>query len=537
MSIDNLFNIKFRLTFLLIILAEIFSFLGYYWQIINFIAFFVIIILTLILALRRLTYSLYILLTELLIGSFGYLFYFETGGLKISIRVAIWLIIMSVWLAKTVIKLARTKKLEIKFSRSTYFNYFTVLFVFVAWGLINGWLNNNSLNNLFFDFNNWLYFLMAFPIYSVFSDGNNLRVLKQIFLAGISWLSVKTLMLAYIFSHSFSYFSLDLYLWVRHSGVGEITQVVPGFSRIFMQSHIFVLIGFFILLFYLLKNLSDNTNKTFIPGLLVRHSFSEGGTSDPESLADQKNLDSSSATRMIKFISLLTLFLSTIIISFSRSFWLGLLTSVIFVWLTAIFKIKIDFKKFAAFNLMFSLAIILSLVLTFIIVKFPYPAPSGDINAANLFSQRATDISNEAGASSRWQLLPELWQKIKTAPILGQGFGATVTYKSSDPRVLAVNPKGEYITYAFEWGWLDIWLKLGIFGLLTYLILFIKIILDALKINSYLSLSLSAGLIVIIAVNIFSPYANHPLGIGYLMIAAVMMEKLKNEKFPMTNDI
>jgi len=89
-------NRIFKITFLLIITAELLSFLGYYWQIINFICFFIIALLALILSLRRPEYGLYILLTELFIGSFGYLFYFENGGFKISSRIALWLIVMSV---------------------------------------------------------------------------------------------------------------------------------------------------------------------------------------------------------------------------------------------------------------------------------------------------------------------------------------------------------------------------------------------------------------------------------------------------------
>jgi hypothetical protein len=484
-----------RNTSLFIILTEALSFLGYYYQIINSIAFFAIAILVLVLSLYRLEYGLFILLTELLIGSFGYLFYFETGGFKISIRIALWLIIMSVWLAKEIIKIIKTKKIELDFFRSSYLFYFLALFIFIVFGMINGFLKNNSLNNIFFDSNNWFYFSLIFPIFSVLKNDDNIKIVKQIFLTSIGWLSIKTIILAYIFSHSFNFFALDLYLWVRRSGVGEITQVVPGFNRIFMQSHIFILIGFFILLFYLLKNLKEKSIA------LNKQNFS-----------------------LIIFSALL---LSVIIISFSRSFWLGLVAGAIFIYLIAIFKIKIGLKKFVIFNLISVSIIILSLALTLIIVKFPYPAPAGEFDATNLFSERATQIAGEAGVSSRWQLLPELWQKIKTAPVLGRGFGATVTYKSNDPRVLATNYGGEYTTYAFEWGWLDIWLKIGILGLLTYLILFTKIIFDGLKINSFFSFSLATGLILILAVNMFSPYANHPLGIGYLIIAAIMIEKLK----------
>jgi len=509
-------------TLLFIILAELLSFLGYYLPTINFISFFALAILTLVLSLRRFEYGLYILITELLIGSFGYLFYFETGGFKISLRIAIWLIIISVWLAKIISQLIKTKKIELIIFRSTYSFYFLGLFIFIALGVINGLLQNNSLSNLFFDFNNWLYFLLIFPIFFIVQP-DNLNTIKKIFLAAISWLSLKTIFLAYIFSHIFNF--SDLYLWVRRSGVGEITLVVPGFNRIFMQSHIFVLIGFFILLFYLLK-LTTEQSMSFRPDPVLN-----AGTERNSLYYKNSTLSDSSSPRLVgmaKNILFSTLLLSTIIISFSRSFWLGLAVGGLFVWLIAIFKLKIKLKQFILFNFTVLAVIILSLGLVAAIIKFPYPSPSGGFNATNLLSERATKITNEAGASSRWQLLTPLWEKIKTAPILGRGFGAVVTYKSSDPRILSSSPNGEYTTYAFEWGWLDVWLKLGIFGLLAYLVLLIKIIIDALKINSYYSLALATGLIIIITVNIFSPYVNHPLGIGFLIFSAVSLELIKN---------
>jgi len=56
-------NLPIKNIILFIILAEILSFLGYYFQPINFIAFFAIILLTLVLSLRKLEYGLYILST------------------------------------------------------------------------------------------------------------------------------------------------------------------------------------------------------------------------------------------------------------------------------------------------------------------------------------------------------------------------------------------------------------------------------------------------------------------------------------------
>ncbi|MBU1778569.1 hypothetical protein KJ992_02835, partial [Patescibacteria group bacterium] len=75
------------------------------------IAFFVIVALTLILSLKNLKYGVLIMFAELFIGSKGYLFYFEHSGLIISIRIALWLVIMSVWLGGKIRKI-RIKRIK-----------------------------------------------------------------------------------------------------------------------------------------------------------------------------------------------------------------------------------------------------------------------------------------------------------------------------------------------------------------------------------------------------------------------------------------
>ncbi|HMB66045.1 MAG TPA: hypothetical protein VKO42_04160, partial [Patescibacteria group bacterium] len=135
--------------------------------------------------------------------------------------------------------------------------------------------------------------------------------------------------------------------------------------------------------------------------------------------------------------------------------------------------------------------------------------------------------------SSRWNLLPKLWSEIKETPILGRGFGTTITYRSNDPRVLESTADGQYTTYAFEWGWLDIWLKLGFFGLFCYIFLIGKIILDGLTNKDLFRSALINGVIVSLAViaviNFFTPYLNHPLGLGALMLASIIMDKKRQE--------
>jgi O-antigen ligase len=496
----NLFNKIFKRAFLFIFLAELFSLFGYLLPNFNKAAFLIIILLTLILSLYKLEYGIWIVLAELFIGSKGYLFFFEYGGLVVSIRIVLWLIVMSVWAGKVITNWLKTKKLDIPFLKSSYSPYFFILFLSIVWGLINGILNNNEFNNLFFDFNNWLYFALIFPAFSIISEKKNINGILQIFIASIIWLALKTFFLLFAFSHNLIGVVSELYRWVRITGVGEITQMQGGFYRIFFQSHIFVLIGFFIFLFLLSDKIINN------------------------SLFKNKNI-------FFLLSCCLVILLSVIIISFSRSFWVGFAFGLLLFYAYLIWQ-KIQWKKVLQISNFIIVCAIISFIIIVVTVKFPYPSPTGGFSTTGLLSKRASQLTGEAALSSRWELFPKIWQEIKRTPILGQGFGTTITYKSSDPRVLKTSPTGEYTTYAFEWGWLDIWLKLGLFGLLAYLVIIMKVYFRGLiqqnnNEESRINLGLIIGLAVVTVVSIFSPYLNHPLGIGYLIIVSAILNKDK----------
>ncbi|PIR13504.1 hypothetical protein COV49_01935 [Candidatus Falkowbacteria bacterium CG11_big_fil_rev_8_21_14_0_20_39_10] len=489
-----------------IFLAELASIFGYLLPDFRQIAFFVIAGLVLILSLVDLKYGLYFVLAELFIGSKGYLFYYEHAGLLFSIRIALWLIVMAVWLGGVIF--CRREKSQfidkgdrgtkfpignlVPYKNSDYFKYFSVLFLFILWGFVNSFLNHNGFADTFFDFNGWLYFALIFPIYSVFKSKENQEMLWQIFLASILWLALKTFFLLFVFSHNMIGMVYELYGWVRTTGVGEITRMQGGFHRIFFQSHIFILTSFFIFLMLLTSLI----------------------------LKDKKE---SNKKFLTSYFLILTLLLFVIIITFSRSFWVGLVFGLLVYWFVSLLVLKIGWKNFFKVNGLWLASLIISVGLIAAVVKFPYPNPLGGFSTADLLSKRLSQ-QDEAAISSRWALLPQLWQEIKSAPVLGRGFGATVTYKTQDPRALELNPGGKYTTYAFEWGWLDIWLKLGFFGLLAYLALIFKLMINGLQSRNNFAIGLALGLLAISATSFFSPYLNHPLGIGYLMVMAAIFD-------------
>ncbi len=484
---------------------EIASYFGHLFPAWGDLSFWLLACLVLVFSLKNIRYGIYAAFLELLISSKGYLFSTTIAETEISIRIAIWLVLLAVWIVyffSSFFK-KRTEKKSIFLKKETYrqnyLYYFFGLFFFIAAGLIIG-LARNNFSDVFLDFNGWLFFALLFPCLEAVSNKNfsneNLSIsFSRIFAIAISWMFLKTIILLFLFSHTFSdatwaqnFLNYKIYRWVRESGVGEITMMPFGFVRIFFQSHIFALFAFFAILTTMVKFSKEIlTTKKFLVFLILAQ----------------------------------TAVISLIMISYSRSFWVGLATGLLFS--AFIFLKKYGWKKSFITAGLTIVSATLALGLIAAIIKFPFPKPGVNFNVAEALTDRAKKITNEAAASSRYALLPELWKEIKENFIFGGGFGQTVSYRTSDPKILENNPDGYYTTYAFEWGWLDVWLKIGLFGGLFYLLFFIKLFKNSLKQNNLPGDVFALSLIVLVAVNFFTPYINHPLGIGTFLFVAIAL--------------
>ncbi len=489
-------NIKyFKFILLAIIVMEFFSLFAFLHPFLNKIFFILILAAVLILSLRKLEYGVCAIIAELIIGSKGYLFSFDFGYSSLSIRIGLFAVVIAVWAGKTLFEYSKIKKNRIDFLNSKLANPFILLFVFIIYGAVSGVLNGNSFLNLFFDFNNWLFFCLIFPFFQVVRKENFKNLLAAV-LAALSALILKTYFLLFVFSHHFISAMPSLYKWIRTTGVGEITDMGGGFYRIFFQSHIYALLGFFILL------------------PLLNTKFVQRG----EKLFKKSN------AILLLFISSL---LSVVVISFSRSFWLACAV-ILFCYCLILFFRKNIKQLFINILIIFSVFII-SFFLFAGIVKFPLPIESQSISLSSMIEKRGVEISGDAAVGSRWNLLGPLWDRIKERPILGSGFGTTVTYETEDPRALENNLDGFYTTYAFEWGYFDFWLKFGIFGVLTYLYLIFRIFKLGWKNRS--SDYIFGGLLALSALTIvhfFTPYLNHPLGIAYIILTAAMFNNFSD---------
>ncbi len=348
-----------------------------------------------------------------------------------------------------------------------------VLGGFVLIGVVQGWMRRNPF--LIADANAWGAFLLLIPALDLAQhqfDTLRQNVMKAAKIA-IAWVSAKTLALFYFFSHDFGAAWEPVYLWVRRTGVGEVTRIIRDASafRVFFQSHVYQVLA--------------------TVGLTAR-------------LVSRKSHVSND---LLKGLAIL---FAVVLISFSRSFWIGLIAGFFFV---AIFLLR---RKTWPVIPKLALSGIGGVLIVFVLFMFPFPPSAGSLGDAIL----ARADTGESAAQSRWDLLPVLNRAILGSPLIGYGFGKTVTYRSSDPRVVAATG-GEYTTYAFEWGWHGMALKIGLLGVAAY----VWAIAGLLRRLGSERRAWQIAILTLCAIHIFTPYLNHPLGILVLVLAEAEIVK------------
>ncbi len=437
----------------------------------------------LIIALRNLSLSLLMLLAELIIGSQGYLLAVEFGSFSLSLRVGMWLVVMAVF-CWDLLRNFSDYWSQLKNKHNQYF--IGGVLILILWGIVRGLGSGNNFANLFFDANNWFYFLLALPL---------LRFNKaywhyawQVIAAATSWLFIKTTFLLYLFSHSFS-FNQTIYKWIRDFRFGELTYVSGNFWRIFMQNQIFAMLLVVFLFVYLW----------------------------------QQKLTISTLRKNYDLVGLLLVNLVTVLISYSRSFWLGGILSLLVWFFYILIRQKfrqVQFIRLSVFG--FSL-LVASLFFILAVINFPLPYVQPQL--ANVVAERiSATAEGEPAGGSRLALLGPLWQSIQSNWLLGRGLGATVTYFSRDPRIVSSTAGGSglYTTYAFEWGWLDIWLKFGILGLLLFVYLLARIIYKGWN-KGGVGQAAAVALLALVFTHLTTPYLNHPLGIGVILLTQFLV--------------
>lgn len=353
----------------------------------------------------------------------------------------------------------------------------------IGYGVLRGWALGQPF--LVADANAWGFVALIIPIATLVNEKLKL-VLRQSIYAGLTLLVGSTLALFFVFSHSLPIELTDrVYLWVRQSGLGEITRAGGSVFRIFLQSQVFLLPAWLWIWVCSWRDHLPLGWRTWVAWSAVS---------------------------------------ACILASFSRSYWIGLaLASVVGMLLLLVSRASVK-EAILAVVRPFA-ALVGGFVLLAALAWFPLWRGTAGLSSA----LSARFASGEAAVSSRWSLLPVMSEGIVRHPLLGSGFGATLTYTSSDPRIVQATG-GRYTTYAFEWGWLDLWYKLGVFGVAAIVWLLIVIAVRAKELVEQERVWVWLSLLLLAGVHVFTPYINHPLGIGLLLWAWIVTETRKQEK-------
>lgn len=499
----------FLYTFVTIVGLELLSFASWVYPTLGNVSFFLILFAVLLIASKDLRIGVGIALVELIIASHGYLFSFQHEGLSVSLRMGIFLILFVLGILDAV------KKRRLEIYNSRYFLPLLCLAILLFISFVRG-MAEFGFGAAFLDGNGYVFFLLILPIWQALQQRDDLTPIIQMGIAGLVASVTKLLFILYTFSHKFWWMMPETYRWIRDTRVGEVTEILGSFWRIFFASQIYIAIGFVLVFLFLLAQCRGKDLKQLVK----------------------------SKSWWATFLLLTLLFTSTLV-SLSRSNWVGLIAAAAFMMLSFFVLSRHPFKQ-----LFSSIAIILSVsIASFALIigtiLFPIPLPGDGFSARDIFGGRITSFTGgEAAVDSRFGLLPPMLDAIKQQPLLGFGFGKTLTYITKDPRILAENPTGEYTTSAFEWGYLEIIIKTGIIGLLAYLSFILLLCKESIVYlwkrrkqqfasGDLLVLGSFLGGIVLLATHAFSPYLNHPLGIGYLLFWSaflVVLQTAPNEK-------
>lgn len=455
-------------------LFQFISFLGYLKPLVSDLVFWLVILAAVGFSLIKIEYGFLFLIFEFLAGHEGHLF--EFAGL--SLRLALFLAIMFVWLVK---KISRERKgffnIFIKPKTSLFFSIF-LLIVFLAF--VQGLLQNDPVLAIK-DFINYSYFLLVFPLMEVFQKEWFQKNVFKFSQAATVGLSLLTVFVFVMFVSGAVQVHDQFYWWWRSVVVGKATDTATGFFRIVSSAHLLVL-----------------------PLFLIYLSF----------LAEPKTKKKKPLI-CLAFLSGLVL-----LINFSRVYFLGFLVGLLFLLK------HLPWRRW----LIFSLITVFVLVFEFYII---YGLSTGEWKSQSLlfFKGRMETVvspDQEMSSLTRMNILPKLLGQISQQPVFSRGLGMTVSY--FDPLAQA-----EKSTFHLDWGYLEIWLELGFFGLVFYLLLLSNVFYQGWKkirvLNQVwqkrLVIGLLAGLVALMVSTLTGPFLFHPLGIFYVVLTSALITNLK----------
>ena len=430
----------------------------------------VILLLTIYFLVKKDIRGWYIIAAEMILGGAG-------GFLAIAgISLRTVLLVASL----TIYGLQKLKDCKKIIKENKIFCFFVFLFFcFLGFSALRGYYLGHSPRLIIADLIPYLFFLYYFPLKellqkNLFPPQRDPARGGTIFKSLIFNLLLAALIGNFIFIIlTFAGYSSGLlalqdsyYHWFRDVANGKITELGFNFYRIVLNEHLLLVPLLIVFIHRIIQNKKDY-HLSFIIYLLL---------------------------------------ITTLSINLTRIYLVALAAGLLFLFS------KTNWKRWLAVTFISCFLFLISFTTLHLI------ASRGQSLGWELFGLRLQSITapkTEESSLSRLLLLPKIWGKIKTRPLLGNGLGDTVT-------VYSPIFKQEITTPHFDWGYLEVVAELGILGLLAWLFLISYLLLSFIRFSP----SFTASIISLLAINLTSPALFHVLGVVWITFLLV----LKNHK-------
>ena len=413
------------------------------------------------LCIKNLSLAWKVLVLELILDGAGH--FFELRGLLL--RTWVLGIFGALWLIKKI----RTRK---KFSvpQKNIRVALGIFGVFLAWSIVNGFLNHHAPNFIIQDTILYLFILLLIPALEFEHAPEPLYVAAiKIFIFGTTLFSLITFAL---YSLNISVLQDPYYHWFRDVAAGKITDLGAHFFRIVTAEQIL-----------------------FVPIILVLFSMLTKKISNK------------------KIWALLVCSLIVVILNFTRIYFVGLAAGALLLFYRTPAK---QWFKVSALTLG---------VAGLIFFSTHFIASRGQSIGLKLLGVRVAGVKpeNDPSGAIRIALLPDIKRIIALHPLFGSGLGQTVTY--TDPITHTPQTRTQ-----FDWGYFEMIAELGVLGAASYFALLGAIIYNFSRMaHTPLARGLVAGALALFIINITTPALFQGFGVIYFVFLIVAPRILDTE--------
>ena len=378
---------------------------------------------------------------------------------------------------------------------NTYVKIILIFFAYIIFSAIYGCVfQRHGLNLVIGDITGYITLFLVFLFNITVNTKDDVKRICRSIVLATSIQAIAIVVIHYVSGFNIQYTN-NINLSLQKLYIGSLATIYPDSIRIFFKSSIFLQIGFILALVVIYKE--KNKRKLYL-----------------------------------EYVGLILISYATIL-TFTRGFWLGLIIgfiilivcnkpryftkTILILVLGLAIMFGLSFATYRSTNLMVSIASRAGIVKT---------GSSGpEISSLNKDTSGTADSSEgqDVSASYRDKMNVYLSEYIRKSPLIGNGLGTVI---SELKQTISRN----------ENMYLDIWLEMGVIGLVLYLSIFISIFKNWIDIRKknisdpdiiYLDALVAtlAGVMITTAIN---PFLNNPIGITFLLCVIASINVFKN---------